>query len=254
MELKGKEIALYLSGQPVPITECNIVLSQPKIKEIVMFGEDDFLTMTQMIGKTDDFLKALKQGNNELEEIPSFQILMTVMAEDARTKRMVQNYFELIFPSYKIDINDKNIQFFTNDENANMVGMINPFNFEKVQETICKVLLMHDNEESIIYNPANKKAEEIAAKLKKGRDKIKKQKAKEQEKNSLFGSYCSILSIGMNMDINIFFNYTPFQIYDAFNRYWSKVQSDFFQKVSTTPMMDTSKMEAPKDWSRNLYD
>jgi hypothetical protein len=70
---------------------------------------------------------------------------------------------------------------------------------------------------------------------------------------SLFGRYTSILSVGLQMDINIFYNYTPFQLYDTFQRYFSKVSSDLYTKVSTTPLMDVTNMEPPKDWSRNLY-
>jgi hypothetical protein len=95
------------------------------------------------------------------------------------------------------------------------------------------------------YNPANEKAKALVDKFKKRAEILAKQKGKADESPSLFGSYISILSVGMNLDINIFFNYTPFQLYDIFNRYWKKVNSDFYQKVSTTPMMDTSKMEEP---------
>ena len=57
----------------------------------------------------------------------------------------------------------------------------------------------------------------------------------------------------MNLDINVLFSYTPFQLYDAFLRYWKKVAYDIYQKVSTTPLMDVSKMDTPDDWSLNLY-
>ena len=57
----------------------------------------------------------------------------------------------------------------------------------------------------------------------------------------------------MNLDINVLFSYTPFQLYDAFLRYWKKVAYDIYQKVSTTPLMDVSKMDKPDDWSLNLY-
>ena len=67
------------------------------------------------------------------------------------------------------------------------------------------------------------------------------------EKATLFGTYTSVLSVGMNLDINILYNYTPFQLYNLFSRYWKKINSDFYQKVSTTPMMDVSKMEEPDD-------
>ena len=55
------------------------------------------------------------------------------------------------------------------------------------------------------------------------------------------------------MDINIFYNYTLFQLCDAYNRYMSKLQSDFYSRVSTMPFMDVSKMERPKEWTRHLY-
>ena len=80
-----------------------------------------------------------------------------------------------------------------------------------------------------------------------------------QEKNSgkvsqsLIGSYTSILSVGMGMDINIFYNYTLFQLYDSFLRYTTKIQYDFYMRVSTMPMMDTSEMKEPNNWLDDLY-
>ena len=94
---------------------------------------------------------------------------------------------------------------------------------------------------------------DIAEKIKKGREKVHAQKATSEGEHSLFADYCSTLSIGMHMDVGIFFNYTPFQLYDAYRRFFSKEQSDFYMRVTSMPMMDTSKMEAPPEWQRNLY-
>lgn len=111
------------------------------------------------------------------------------------------------------------------------------------------------NKDEITYDPANQRASEIAEKLKKGREKVAEIKSKDSgnENMSIFGTYASVLSIGMNMDINIFYNYTPFQLYDAFSRYWFKVSYDFYQKLASTPLMDVSKMDAPREWSNNIY-
>ena len=43
-------LALYLSGQPVPVPSCNIIVSQPTIKEIVVMGEEPFLNVAQLLG------------------------------------------------------------------------------------------------------------------------------------------------------------------------------------------------------------
>lgn len=42
--IQGDQIALFLSGQDVPVPECNIVIHQPTIKQIVLFKETNFLT------------------------------------------------------------------------------------------------------------------------------------------------------------------------------------------------------------------
>ena len=55
------------------------------------------------------------------------------------------------------------------------------------------------------------------------------------------------------MDINILYNYTPFQLFDAYKRYQVKQAYDLYQKVATTPMMDTSKMTEPDNWLDNIY-
>ena len=106
------------------------------------------------------------------------------------------------------------------------------------------------------YNPANEQARQIAEKLKKGneiRNKLNQEKNSGKVSQSLIGSYTSILSVGMGMDINIFYNYTLFQLYDSFLRYTTKIQYDFYMRVSTMPMMDTSEMKEPNNWLDDLY-
>ena len=55
------------------------------------------------------------------------------------------------------------------------------------------------------------------------------------------------------MNINELYNYTPFQLLDAFKRYAAKMAYDLYQRVSTMPMMDVSKMDEPKNWVDDLY-
>ena len=130
--------------------------------------------------------------------------------------------------------------------------MINLHNYKVFCDTINKLFGLPTDKKK--YNPANKKAEELANKFKKRAEILAKQKGKKDDSPSLYGSYVSILSVGMNLDLNILLNYTPFQLYDTFDRYWKKNSSDFYQRVSTMPMMDTSKMEEPDSWTNNLYD
>ena len=248
MRLQGDQIALYLSGQDVPVVDCNIVIHQPTIKQIVMFKETSFISAVQLFGNIDETIVKLREVNPLTEQFTDFQLLMALLNQDDKIKKNINDFFELIFPQYIIEIENEDICFYYNEQK---VGIINLYNYK----TFCSIvdILFGLPTSKKKYNPANKKAQEIAEKFKKRAEILAKKKGKDDDSPSLYGSYVSILSVGMNIDINVLFNYTPFQLYDTFNRYWKKVNSDFYQRVSTMPMMDVSKMEEPDSWTDNLY-
>ena len=256
MEFKGDKtkVGLYLSGQQVRIPNANLFIEQPTIKQIVNFGEDEFLIAVSLLIKTENLIKGLKEGNSGLVMYSDFQLLMIVLKEDESVKKLVQDLFELIFPQYIIEITEVGINFFIyddeNDKNT-FVGQIHSYNFEDFKILLSDLFITHGlNEEGERdFNPANDAAAAIAKKLEKGREK----RSKARGPQSLFGIYCSVLSIGMGIDINILYNYTPFQLYDAYNRYFAKHNSDFYMRLSTMPFMDASKVERPEEWSRHLY-
>ena len=69
----------------------------------------------------------------------------------------------------------------------------------------------------------------------------------------MFGLYTSILSVGLGMDINILYNYTPFQLYDAFKRFTVKIQYDTYRELITIPFADTSSITPADNWIDNIY-
>ena len=254
MAIKGdlKQVGLYLSGNPILIAECNIVLTQPTIKQVVLFGEDEFLIITNILAHPETLTEEVRKGNLELSQFSDFQLFMTIVKNEPTLKSSVDKLFDLIFPDYDIKFGESSIDFSLKEDEKKMVrGRITPFNFENLCNVI-NDLFEPQNENEKNYNPANERASKIAEKIKKGREKVAKQNGGDAPQ-SLFGRYTSILAIGMQMDVNIFYNYTPFQLYDAFQRYFAKVSSDFYSKVATTPLMDVSKMEEPDEWFRALY-
>ena len=253
MGAKGVQVGLYLSGQDIFIKDCNIVLTQPKIKDIVLFGEDEFLVGTQILGHTNKVINQMKQGNSELAAFSDFQVLLVILHEEETIRDSVIKFLNFVFPQYEIKITENTIDFYIEQDGKKFVGgRIFPFNFEIFQNTIADLFEpSKDSDEE--YNPANEAAAAIAKKIEAGRKRKQDMQMAKEGPQSLFGRYTSILSVGLQMDINIFYNYTPFQLYDTFQRYFSKVSSDLYTKVSTTPLMDVSNMEPPKDWSRNLY-
>lgn len=252
MAIQGdkKKLGLILSGQPLPIKDANIFVTQPKIKDIVLFGEEDFIVAVQMLTKMDQFAETIKKGNFNLEIISDFQLLMVMINQDDTIKSIILNLFSLIFPDYTIKVTENSLDFYLIQEEEEskeiLIGKIHPFNFEELQNILNDAFIPQiDNEREPDYNPANDMAKQIADKIMAGRNKVHAMQADAEGPHSLFCDYCSVLAIGMEMDINIFLNYTPFQLYDAHRRYFEKVRYDFYMRVSTMPMMDTSKMDEP---------
>lgn len=255
MDIKG-DLAQILSGMPIIVPNCNIAITQPTVKDICAFGEDDFLTAVQIIVNVEKFVGELRQGNPQLEMLSDFHLLMMALSQDISIKSLISEFFNIIFPNYKVII-ERNLINFKIEEVKKNIGQLNPMNFEEFQFYLKKLFLpIGIDGDDPDYNPANEQARQIAEKLKKGneiRNKLNQEKNSGQVSQSLIGSYTSILSVGMGMDINIFYNYTLFQLYDSFLRYTTKIQYDFYMRVSTMPMMDTSEMKEPNNWLDDLY-
>ena len=253
MGIKG-DIGRLLSGMPIIVPEINVAVSQPKVKDICAFGEDEFFFAIQFFLNAEKVIIPIKEGNPQLAMLDTFQLLLIVIRDDKQTQENIEDLFELIFPDYKVELLSGMMQFRTREDET-IVGRLNSFAFESFQDVLRDCFVpVGSKEENIEYNPANDKAAEIAAKLKRGNEIRAKQKAEQQgDIGSLFGNYTSVLSVGLGMDINILYNYTPFQLFDAYKRYQVKQAYDLYQKVATTPMMDTSKMTEPDNWLDNIY-
>lgn len=250
MRLQG-DSGLYLSGEQVKIPTCGIFITQPKIRDIVQFGEMDFFTASKMFGNPEDFFSSAKKGNSELNEFNNFQILLEVIKNgDEQLKSCFQKFFELCFPTYELSYTQNSINFKLKEEdNSPIVGMIQMYNFENFSIVVRELFDPPESQENK-FNPSNELAKKIAEKLEKAR---KKKQKKSDSPQSIFSFYSSILSIGLQMDINIFYDYTPFQLYDAFTRYTSKQQYDLYQKIALQPFASTDSLDEPDNWQRNLY-
>ena len=67
-----------MAGTDIPIPECQLVLHQPKIKEIAFIGEKEFFMGVQCL-----CLNKSMFGKDEsvLDTTNNFQIFMTIMSE-----------------------------------------------------------------------------------------------------------------------------------------------------------------------------
>jgi hypothetical protein len=207
----------------------------------------DFLTMVRMIGSPDDFFSSIKEGNSELKEFDNFQILLEVVkASDPKIQEAFNKFFELCFPEYDITLTKNSIEFrLREDDKKTMVGQVQMYNFQDFS-TVVRELFDSFETQKDKFNPSNELARKIAEKLEKARNRKAKDK-KSSNNQSIFSLYTSVLSIGLQIDINILYNYTPFQIYDTFARYIAKQQSDLYQKIALQPFASTDSLEEPEN-------
>ena len=202
MAIKG-DLAQIYAGWPVKVNNCNIAVSQPSVKDICAFGEDNFLMGVQIFTGIERTVSPITEGNSRLAMLEDFQVLMVILNEDDNLKRDMSEFFKLIFPEYNVRFDPGCISFLVGDSKR-IVGQINPMNFEEFKNTLQMLFLPKGSESTQDYNPANDAAARIAEKLKRG-NQIRQQLALEEDKGtgSLFTNYVSILSVGMNISMPI---------------------------------------------------
>lgn len=246
------DIGLYLSGGQVAIPECGIFITPPTAKQIAQYGEDKFFNAMSLATKLEDIASEVKQGNPGLSRYDNFQILMIILHEQEELEEIFISFFGLICPHFTISFGDKSIDF-TAEGSEYVNGRIHTYNYQAIK-TVLSELFLPQEVGSEEYNPANEAAAKIAEKLRKAKEQIKNARKSDKDDNtSIIALYISTLAVGMCMNINELYSYTLFQIYDVYNRYWLKSKYDMYMKISTTPMMDTSQMEEPRQWAQNLY-
>ena len=257
MEYQG-DIGLYLSGCQVPIKMCGIYLTQPKVRQIVQFGESDFFSMVQILSDIKKFTVPIKEGNSMLSQRSDFQIFIGVLMADetSQVRRMFDSFMELCFGDFIVNITKKSINFKVDEDGPN-IGQINPFNMKEFSNTIKEIFLPSEkNNEEVEYNIDENNQAAVRLRNKIMENRRKREKAAQEQQgmpSSIFAQYVSVLSIGMGMDINIFYDYTPFQLYDAFSRYIAKMSYDTYQSIVTTPFVDSSKIDPVDNWVVDIY-
>lgn len=253
MVIQG-DIGLYLSGAQVRIKACGIIINQPKVKDIVLFGETDFLSAVKILSDVPAYAKTIKEGKTVLENTPDFQVLLeTMRVQDSELTRVLGGFFELCCPMFEVEVAKKSLNFrLKDDETKTVRGQINQINYKEFSKTLEELFLPAVPKERE-YNTKSAYGKRLAEKMKKNREKLAKATGEADSNLSMFGLYTSILSIGIGIDINILYNYTPFQLYDAFKRFTAKMQYDTYRELITIPFADTSSITPADNWIDNIY-
>ena len=234
-----------MCGTDIPVPECQLVIHQPKVKEIALIGERDFFTgiQTMCIDK-----RLLSQDKTLLENTTNFQIFMTIMSEKetAEKKFAVQQVATILFPEYKMNFTPRSIIF----TGSNGVITIDESNFDLLQEALIQICCVRSGPgDQQSFNPADEKAAEIARKLMRGRQIVAQQKG--ETNTSIFSQYLSTLTVGLqSMSLQDLMDLTMFQLYDLVERYMLYINWDMDIRSRLAGAKPDSK---PDNWMKNIH-
>lgn len=238
--------AALICGIDLPIPECQLVAHQPSISEIAFIGEADFFIGVQALCL---YKSMFIEDKTLSDDITNFQIFMTIMMdkESKKQKNAVNMVLKLCFPDYKILITPNSLIF--NKEGQSQI-MIDEKNFESLQVILRKIFCMKDGPmDQQAFNPGNAKAQEIAKKLMRGRDRIAAERG--GSNSSVFSQYISILTVGLSsMSMQDLTKLTMFQLYDLIDRYNLYVKWDLDIRAR---LAGAKPKEESDNWMKNIH-
>lgn len=242
-----------LSGNDIPFTAAGVTIHPPTIKEIGYIGEEAFFTGCELINFSKDILD--DKDKIRLEHLTNFEVLMSIMNDNNIALRKQKNCFllvlTLLFPNYQIHLNVDNIELAVVDENDFLVerAYLTKENYEEFKKVIKEIFCLSKGS-SDDYNPAGDLSRKIAEKLKERQRILAKQKGEKQGKIAIFSRYISILAVGQQKDINSLMQYTVYQLFDEYQRFELKMQSDWYLQARLAGAKDLKEVE---DWMKDIH-
>lgn len=231
-----------MCGIDFPIPECQLIIHQPKIEEIALIGEKDFFSGVQTLCLN----KSMFADETVLKTTNNFQVFMTIISkkEAADKKFAVQQVFPLFFPNYKMSLTPRSIIAIGKDGTI----LIDENNFEFLQEAISDICcLKSGSQDQQTFNPANKKAREIAEKIMRGRQRVAEQKGAANA--SIFSQHLSVLAVGLKMPLQFLQQLTIYQLYYLMERYILNINWD----IDIRSRLAGAKVEGqPDNWMKNI--
>lgn len=231
-----------MTGADIPIPECQIALHQPTVKEISMIGEKDFFTGIQLLCINKSMCV---EDESLLANTTNFQIFMTMMNEKefADKKENVQAVLTLLFPGYMILMTPRTLVLNKDSQSVN----IDEGNFENLQKIIQEIFCLGKTDQNT-FNPANKKAKEIADKLMRARQRVA---AQQQNSGSMFGQYLSIVTVGIgSMSLMETVELTMYQLYDLVERYTLYINWDLDVRARLAGGKPDDKVD---NWMKQIH-
>lgn len=234
-----------MCGTDLPVPECQLIIHQPRIREIALLGEQDFFIGAQCLTLNKSMF--ITEGKDVLSDINNFQIFMMVMNEkEAKDKKTATlSVLQLLLPSYKVMFTPRALVLLQDGKNIT----IDENNFEYLQDILRMVFCTKNGPmDQQSFNPQDAKAKEIAEKLMRGRARIAAEKG--ETNSSVFSQYLSILTVGTTMQLQNLMDLTMFQLYDLVERYNLYITWD----IDLRSRLAGGKPDRhPDNWMKNIH-
>lgn len=239
---------LLLSGNDIPFPEAQITIHVPTVKEIGLIGEESFYGGCGALNFSKDNLT--EEDRINLANVDDFEILMMIMdntnPEMRKTRIDMLRVLTLMFPEYQIELTRKSINLKKDDE----ISSINKDNFSIFKEILVAMFCLkgRGDDSEPEYNPGGKLAREIADKIHKRRQVIAEQQG--GQKIAILSRYSSILSVGLELDLNTVLNYTVYQLFDQYERFELEEQFDIHLRAQLAGARDLKDVD---DWRKDIH-
>lgn len=244
---------LLLSGQDIPFVSAQIAVHPPKVKEIAYIGEEHFFLGSELLILTKKSLAV--EDKTDLDKLTNFDIIMSILNEKnnlelRRNSLSALQLLLLLFPDYNVQVRKDHISLLKPiNEQEVEEKIINNSNYGEFKNIITNMFCLHSTQKQE-YNPGGDLAKKIANKLKQGAQQRAAFKGQQQSKIAVLSRYASILSIGLNMDLNSIMNYTVYQLYDAFKRFELKMDNDIYMQFKIAGAKDMKEIDS---WMKDMY-
>lgn len=240
---------LLLAGVDIPFPAAQLVIHQPTISEIAYIGEEKFYTGCELLRFSKDNLT--DEDKIHLINQTNFEILMSILNEKnpitQQHRVCVIELMSLLFPEYTIRLAIDGFYFKKPEEEKEYV--INNNNYESFLEIVNQMFVLErEGDKQEKFNPQGELAKKIADKLKKGRQKAAA--ADKNQKVAIMSRYISILTVGLQKDMNSFMRYTVYQLFDEFKRYELKVNHDIYLQAK---MAGAQNLKEVDDWMKDIH-
>ena len=239
---------MLIAGNDIPFQQAELLVHQPKVRQIALLGEENFFKGCQYLNFSKDNLSI--QDKNRLTNLSNFNILMAILREKnpvvQESKLCMTMVLSLLFPEHTINFLPNGIMLSkVLDDNIER-GIIDENNFESFRNIVSKIFCLdfYLNKNSKKYNPAGPQAQALVKKFEQRQRMLNKLKGKDKEKeDTILYKQLSILAVGQQINISLLLDGTLFQLCDQYQRYLNKENYDIFIQARMAGAKDLQEVE-----------